>query len=408
MAEKWNSKRYCMIVYATYPLGETRVQREAEVLLRHGYDVDVICLRLPDDSPVDQYNGVKIYREKYRFPVLGAKKEGLRGRFFNYLRFFFSAAARVTQLHIKNKYDVIHVHNLPDFLVFCTFIPKLMGVPVILDLHDLMPEFFAGRFKARMPLLGWLIKWQERQACKFADHVITVSNHWRQSLIKRGVPEQKCSVVMNVADDNIFHPCEEEELRPRQGNQFRLIYHGSIHARYGLDTAVEAVDLVRKDIPNIHLTLIGHGEFLPRIVQMVEERGLSQHVTIEDLHLVEELPGIIRSYDLGIVPYRDDVFTDGLLPTKLMEYAALGVPAISSRTTAIQAYFSDTMTEFFEPGNADDLACRIRFLHDNPDRLRELSLGSQKFNQRYNWTKVSADYLALVDKVQRGNGHLHR
>lgn len=407
MAERGKLKRYCMIVYATYPLGETRVQREAEALLRHGYEVDVICLRLADDLPVDNYKGVRIYREKYHFPLFGSNKKGLGARFLNYIRFFFSAAARVTQLHFQHKYDVIHVHNLPDFLVLSAFIPKMMGVPVILDLHDLMPEFFAGRFKKQMPLVARLIHWQERVACKFADHVITVSEHWRQALIHRGVPAEKCSVVMNVADDHIFHPCAEEKTPAQQPGPFRLIYHGSIHERYGLDTAVEAIDLLRNEIPEIQLTLIGNGEFLPSVARMVEERGLSQHVILDGLHLVEELPGIIRSHDLGVVPYQNDVFTDGLLPTKLMEYAALGLPAVASRTTAIQAYFQDTNTQFFEPGSADDLARQIRFLHDHPDRLGELSQGSLKFNQRYNWSRVSADYLNLVENIRQKNGHSH-
>jgi glycosyltransferase involved in cell wall biosynthesis len=402
--------RHCMIVYATYPLAETRVQREAEALLRHGYEVDVICMRLSDDLPVDSYKGVRIYRENYRFPILGSNHGGLSRKFFNYLRFFISAAIRVTQLHLKKKYDAIQVHNLPDFLVFCALIPKLMGTPIVLDLHDLMPEFFAGRFKTRMPFMAQLICWQERMACKFADHVITVSEHWRQALIKRGVPEHKCSVVMNVADNNIFRPYEGEYRHYPRTNQFRLIYHGSIHERYGLDLAVEAIDMVRKEIPNIHLTLIGHGEFLPHIKQMIEKRGLSQHVSIENLRLAEELPHIIRSCDLGLVPYQNDIFTDGLLPTKLMEYAALGIPAIASRTTAIQAYFSDTMIEFFEPGNANDLAERILYLHSHLDRLAELSRGSQKFNQRYNWSNVSAEYVTLIEQIRRGNGfynHIH-
>ncbi|MDD5369339.1 MAG: glycosyltransferase family 4 protein [Anaerolineaceae bacterium] len=400
LEEKKQLQRCCMIVYATYPLGETRVQREAELLLKHGYEVDVICLRLPGELPEDRFKGVGIYRQKYRFPILGVKSAGLRGRFFNYFRFFSTAAIRVTRLHLKNPYNVIQVHNLPDFLAFSAVIPKLLGVPVILDLHDLMPEFFAGRFKTRLPLMATLINWQERLSCKFADHVITVSEHWRQALIRRGVPEQKCSVIMNVADDAIFHTCDDD-IRPPHSDHFRLIYHGSIHERYGLDLAVEAIDKLRDEIPNIHLTLIGNGEFLPEIVRMVDKRGLKQYVTIEKLHLVEELPGIIRSYNLGVVPYKNDVFTDGLLPTKLMEYAALGLPAVASRTTAIQAYFSGTNTEFFEPGNADDLALRIRYLYDHPARLAQLSRGSQNFNQLYNWTKVGSEYVELVERVRR-------
>lgn len=396
------SKRHCMIVYAIYPLAETRVQREAEALLRHGYEVDVICLRESGDLAVDHYKGVQIYREKFSFPLPLAKSGSLGERFLNYLWFLVSAAIRLTKLHLQKRYDTIQVHNLPDFLVLCALIPKLLGVPIILDLHDLMPEFYAGRFGKKYLLAARLILWQERLACRFADHVITVSEHWKQALIQRGVPAHKCSVVMNVADERIFHPPEGGPLRSVEKDGFRLIYHGGMHERYGLDLVIWAIDQIRHDIPHIHLTLIGQGEYLPHLVLMVEDLGLSQYIMIGQPHLAEELPGIICSCDLGVVPYRNDEFTDGLLPTKLMEYAALGVPAIASRTTAIEAYFSDTMVEFFEPGNVADLARCIRKLYNERDRLGELAQGCRKFNQRYNWAKISEEYVELLEQLRNG------
>ena len=117
------------------------------------------------------------------------------------------------------------------------------------------------------------------------------------------------------------------------------------------------------------------------------------------MHLAEELPDIIRSFDLGVVPYRSDIFTDGLVPTKLMEYAALEIPSIAARTPTILAYFEGTNTEFFEPGNLDDLVQGIRMLYNNPERRKALAAGSRNFTQRYNWTKIGAEYVALVDQL---------
>jgi glycosyltransferase involved in cell wall biosynthesis len=398
-----SSKHHCMIVYALYPLAETRVQREAEALLKNGYEVDVICLRLPGDAAIDCYKGVYIYREEYRVHVPLIKIGELGERFLSYLRFLVAAAIRLAKLGRQKHYDAIQVHNLPDFLVFSALFPKISGVPVILDLHDLMPEFFAGRFGPGKPGLA-LIRLQEHLACKFADRVITVSEQWRQSLIERGVPADKCSVVMNVADDAIFFPKSNARSRSLQSDRFKLIYHGSIHERYGLDLAVMAVAKLRSQIPNIHLTLIGHGEFLPHLEHMVEELELGEFVSIEKPILAEELPEIIRSCDLGIVPYRDDVFTDGLLPTKLMEYAAIGLPAIAAETTAIRTYFSDTMVEFFRPGDVEDLCRCICTLYGRPDRLAELARGCEKFTRRYNWTKTSAEYVAMVDQLRTNRG----
>ncbi|MCP4538173.1 MAG: glycosyltransferase family 4 protein [Chloroflexi bacterium] len=389
-------KRHCMVVLAHYPLAETRVQREAEALAAHGFKVDVICLRGRQEAPQEHYRDVRIFR----LPVQ-LKKKGLARQFANYLHFFILAALKLTQLHIRQPYDTIQTHNLPDFLIFCALIPKLTGIPVILDLHDLMPEFYAGRFgQSKNSLLGRLIRWQEHLSCAFANHVITVSEHWRQALIKRGVPAHKCSVVMNVADPDIFSPSEDDEPPPLDQAKVRLIYHGTLVERYGLDLAIQAVNQARREISNVHLTILGRGKHVPTLKQMIRELDLDDHVTIHDeLRPAEELPEIIRTANLGIVPYRNDVFTDGLLPTKLMEYAALGLPAIAARTTAIEAYFGDAMVEFFEPGDVDDLARCIRTLYENPGRLAELAQKSEKFNQQYNWAKIGAEYVALVERL---------
>lgn len=396
------SKRHCMVVYARYPLGETRVQREAEELVRQGYQVDVICIHTPSEAPaLDFHRGVRIYRVPFRFPAFLAGESRDVQQFLNYICFFASAAGKLARLHAQEPYDIVQVHNVPDFLVFCALIPKLAGVRVILDLHDLMPELYAGRFgqgKNRLPMR--VILWQEKQSCRFADHVITVSEHWRQALIERGVPADKCSVVMNVADQNIFHPLKGN--RPRSSNQARLwmVYHGTVVDRYGMDLVIRAMGQVKHDLPNVHLTVLGRGPHMPVLTQLVRELGLEDHVILRDeIRPAEELPEVIRAADVGIVPYRNDVFTDGLLPTKLMEYAALGLPALAARTTAIEAYFGDTMVEFFEPNDVDDLARCIRILYENPQRLAELREGCERFNQRYNWTRIGAEYVALVERL---------
>jgi glycosyltransferase involved in cell wall biosynthesis len=388
-----------MIVFNQYPLGETRVQRQAEALIRAGYNVDVICKREYGESAIDTYKGVRIFREKFHLGFPFIHDSGLWQKFIDYLYFFISAFVRLNRLHLVDPYSSIQVHNLPDFLVFCTLIQRLKKVPIILDLHDLMPEFYFGRFRNHQSLIPRLIRWQERKACRFADHVLTVSEHWRYLLIQRGLPEKKCSVVMNVADLAIFHPRAGQPPQSPDGVGFQLIYHGTMVRRYGIDLVIEAVDQLKDQIPGIHLHLIGQGEYLPTLSEMVDVRNLKRYVSFEPKMQAEELPEIILSCDLGIVPYRNDVFTDGLLPTKLMEYAALGLPAVASRTSAIERYFAGTNTELFEPENVDDLARCVLKLYHHPARLSELRQGCQKFNERYNWNNISAQYVNLVQHL---------
>ncbi len=382
-----------MIVHAYYPRTETRVQREAEALVDAGYAVDVICLRGEGEAPRERYRGVEVHR----LPIKLNKATLLR-QSLNYVRFSLLAGSRLRRLQLQHRYRTVQVHNLPDFLVFCALVPKLQGVPVILDLHDLMPEFFEGRFGlGRHGVPAALVRLQERLACRFADHVITVSDRWRQTLIARGVAEDKCSVVMNVADERIFTP----RRRPgSNGTKLRLIYHGTLTYRYGLDLAIRAVGLVKDEIPGIRLTIMGSGDQRSDLLALRRELHLEPYVDLVDGWVPEEqLPDTIAQADLGVVPYRNDVFTDGILPTKLMEYAAVGLPCIAARTIAIETYFRGSMVEFFRPGDVDDLARCIRELHRSPERRSALADRSTRFTERYRWSAIGAEYVATVKRL---------
>lgn len=384
--------RHCMVVHAYYPLTETRVQREAEALVAAGFEVDVICPRGEAEAPRERYRGVKVHRLPVRI-----EKSDLGRQFLSYLHFCLRAGGYLSRLQRSRPYDTVQVHNLPDFLVFCAIVPKLQNVPVILDLHDLMPEFFAARFMRSRPVLLRLVRWQERLACRFADHVITVTEHWRQVLIERKVPADRCSVVMNVADENIFVP--RTETSPARGS-FHLLYHGSVTRRYGLDLAIRAIALVKDEVPGIRLTIRGAGQDRPALLELRRELGLEGHIDLIEEHVPEsDLPAIIAQADAAVVPYRDDVFTDGILPTKLMEYAAVGIPCIAARTTAIESYFRDANVEFFTPGDVGDLARAIRLLSSDPAYRAALGARSRRFTERYSWTRLGPEYVALIRRL---------
>ena len=387
---------HCMVVHSYYPYDETRVQRQAEALVQRGHDVDVICLRNGPEPPVEDVDGVTVYR----VPVERDKQRGVVGQFVEYLAFMVLAFIRLTRLHLSRRYDVCQVHNLPDFLVFVALIPRLTGSQIILDLHDLMPEFFCAKFDTDMSSFPVrLVALQERLACRFAHHVITVTDSWRQTLIQRGVPPDKCSVVMNLADPRYF---EAGTAARSTEDGLGLIYHGTITKRYGLDLLVQALARVRERIPDAHLTVQGRGDYLEEIRALVYSLGLEPMVSIRSEFVsAVDLAKLIRSHQIGVVPYRRDIFTDGILPTKLMEYMALGLAVIAARTPAITDYFDEYMIELFAPEDVDDLAQHILYLYQHPERHRELARNTSRFNQKYNWASQREKYVNLVDKLAR-------
>lgn len=390
--------RHCMVVYAFYPLAETRVQRQAEALRERGYEVEVICLHKPGEPFFEVVRGVPVTRLSGRKLHL---LPGFGGRMLAYLYFLLLVLFTLTGRHLKQRYDTVQVHNLPDFLVFCAVGAKLMGAKIILDIHDVMPEFFAER--SGRPLnsgLVRLITWQEQLSCRFADHVITVTERWRQALIERGVPAAKTSVVMNLADHHLF----QRPATPlsRGNGHLRLIYHGTQAPRHGLDTLLQAMAHLRQDAPDIRLTLHGRGDAHEALLAQARRLGLGDTVAFSTAFMpVAELPGFIAAHDVGVIPYQDDLFTGGILPTKLLEYLAVGLPCVAARTAAIADYFDGETVQFFKPGDPADLAQAILTLYREPARRTALVSRSARFLERYNWPAESSRYVALIERLNR-------
>lgn len=382
-----------MVVHAHYPARETRVQRQAQALIAAGHPVDVICLRDDDEPPRSEVDGVRVIR----LPVRRHKDHGLAVQLLEYLAFFVLAAATLSRLHLQHRYASVQVHNLPDFLVFAAAVPKVTGTPVIIDLHDLMPEFFSARSGVAPghPLVR-LVAAQERISCAFADHVVTVTESWKRTLIDRGVDARKISVVMNVPDGNLFRRRPSPAV-PAAHDGLRLFYHGTFTRRYGLDLLLDAVAAVRITAPDVRLTMLGSGEMTDELFERRRALGLEDVATIVTTPVdVEQLIDMIRGADIGVVPNRDDVFTDGILPTKLMEYVALGVPVIAARTTAIAQYFDGDMVEYFTPGDADGLADAILALRSDPDRRRRLADNAEAFTHTYDPAATATAYVDVV------------
>lgn len=391
--------RHCMVVHSHYPIGEPRVERQAKALIQRGYQVDVICLRTEQEKPFERIDGVDIFR----LPVQRHRGRGPAFQMMEYLLFFVLAFFRLSWLYLQRRYDSVQIHNLPDFLVFTALIPKLGGARVILDLHDLMPEFFASSFKTGMENAAVrLLLIQEKLSCWFANHVITVTELWRRSLIQRGVTAEKVSVVMNVADDSIFQrlviPVTGDSEKPT--DSFNLIYHGTLAHRYGIDLLIESLAKVRTEIPKIHLVIHGRGEFIEELRSQAKALNVESLITFSTRYLpMTDIPQLIQQADLGIVPYRRDIFTDGILPTKLMEYVALGVPVLAADTPIIRQYFDETMVRYFQAGDANDLARNILWLYQHRDRLAALAQNADQFNLQYSWNRVADSYAETLDRL---------
>lgn len=386
--------RICIITHSGYPV-EPRARRMAETLAAHAHAVDVLCLQLPGQAADEWLNGVHVIR----LPETRHQGAGALAYFKEYARFFFLAGRELRRHHRRAPYTLVQVHNPPDALVFTTLPLKLTGVPIILDLRELMPELFMSRFRlARNSAIVRLLAWLERLACRYAAAVLVLHDRHRRIMQGRGIPAAKLTQVMNCPDDRIFDPAAVTRGRPPD-EHFVVINHGGILQRYGVDLLVQAVALARNEMPGLRLELYGTGDYQPTVERLVAELGLADIVHFHGQRPLEEMPAAIVQADVGVAPMRQDIFTDCGLPTKLLEYVALGVPGIASRTATTADYFDDSMVLLFEPGNAADLAAKLLVTYRDRPAAEVRAARARRFTETYNWRAESATYLALVARL---------
>ncbi len=396
-----------MLAYTEY-LTDPRVRREAQALAERGDSVDFLCLQPPGAAKnAPRWETVQGVHICY-LPFKKYQGSNQLAYLLSYVAFLFVSAWWITGLHLRRGYQLIQVHTMPDFLIFAAIVPRIFGTKLILDMHDLTSDLYAVKFKSKItrPLV-WGLRLQERMSAGLAHHVITVHEPYRQILIQRGIRPAKITVVMNVPDDRIFamNLRETGKLSAHQEG-FTLVYHGTIVARYGLDVMLHAVaKLIRAgSVPGLHLRVYGKGDDLPRLLALRDELQLDSVVYFHGRHVpTEQLPGLLIQADLAVVPNLSNPFTDYVLPTKLMEYAALGIPAVVARTPVVNQYFDDDMVRYFPPGDDTALAQAISELAGDPALRRGLARTAyQRFTQRNNWTTTKQTYYGVVDTLCPG------
>jgi glycosyltransferase involved in cell wall biosynthesis len=387
------SRRVCIVSYSIYET-DTRVFRYGKTLAERGDEVDAIVLSGNSRSPVEEMvDGVRVLRIQTRE---GNKEQSKISYLLPLLRFLAVAGWRIAREHAKRPYDLLHIHNVPDFLVFAAWRSKLGGAKVILDIHDVVPEFFASKFAITTESnIVRLLKFMERISASFADHVILANDLWLNKYVSRSAPSGKCSVMINYVDRQIFFP------RPcaRKDNKLVILFPGGLQWHQGLDIAIRAFDKLKDRLPHAEFHIYGEGSAKPDLVRLVHELGLDEKVRFFGLLDTKKIAEVMANADLGVVPKRADSFGNEAYSTKIMEFMSLGVPVVVSSTKIDRFYFDDSVVRFFESGNPEALAeAMIEVLQDDKLRQRMVASGLEYAAQN-SWNVRETDYLNLVDSL---------
>jgi glycosyltransferase involved in cell wall biosynthesis len=389
-------RRICMVTHSFYE-SDGRVSRYAEALARRGDEVEVFGLRSSPDLPRAQtLRGVRLFRLQSR---LGKRERTQSSYLFPLLRFLVLSSCRLTTRHLRRRYDLVHVHNVPDFLVFGAWLPKLTGAKVILDIHDIVPEFYASKFGSNSsPQTVRALKIMERLSAAFADHVIMSNHLWLEKYCARTRSADKCSVFINNVNSEVFHPSP----RHRADGKTIVLFPGGLQWHQGVDIAIQAFQQVRAEIPSAELHIYGDGNMKQDLVKLTAELGLSDFIHFFRPVGLTEIAAVMADADLGIVPKRADSFGNEAYSTKIMEFMSVGVPVVVSSTTIDRYYFNESVVRFFESGNVEAMsAAMFEVLRDESLRQR-LAGNALAYAKRHSWDTRKTDYLQLVDALVEG------
>jgi glycosyltransferase involved in cell wall biosynthesis len=387
--------KQCMHAHAFFPL-EVRIAAEVRAAVDAGFEVDVVCLRGEGEPAVDVCEGATVYR----LPISHVHGAGPIRVVGEYLGFTILAALKAARLAIRRRYDVVQVHNPPDFLVAAALVPRALGSRIVLDIHDLSPDMYNMRFEGRRGAGGAdrILRMIERAAVSFADEVLTVHEPYRQELIGRGAPAAKVSVVLNTLDERLVPGTERREALGR----FVVSYHGTVTPHYGVELLVGAAAAALEEIPELAIEIYGRGDSVPDVRSRAEELGIGGRVHVHDEWRPQrDVLAIVQNAAVGVVPNLPTRLNRFALSTKLFEYVALGVPVVCSDLATLRTYFSEDEVLFFRPGDERSLAAALVEVAQSPDAARARAVAAHARYQSYRWPVNAERYVKVVKKAAR-------
>ncbi len=382
--------RVCLVSYSVYE-SDVRVARYGNALIERGDEVDVIALK---SDPQVQAEGVVGGARVSRVQTRAGHERSKLSYLLPLLRFLAVSSWRITREHARRPYDLLHIHNVPDFLVFAAIWPKLKGAKVILDIHDIVPEFFTSKFGVSAETITVrLLKLMERRSASFADHVILANHLWFEKYTSRSAPPEKCSVVINHVDRRIF----AQHLRSRSDDKQIILFPGGLQWHQGLDIAIRAFGKLKNRLPRAEFHVYGEGHTKPDLVQLTRDLGLEGKVRFMDVLSTEGIAEVMANADLGVVPKRADSFGNEAYSTKIMEFMSVGVPVVVSSTKIDRYYFNDSVVRFFPSGNHEAMAEAMYEVLTNADLRQRLVAQGSEYADANNWEARRGDYLKIVD-----------
>jgi glycosyltransferase involved in cell wall biosynthesis len=383
-----DSARHVLVIVENLPLCvDHRLGKQVPALLAAGHHVTVVTRRDPGNEP---------WRTRPRLTLMEhpspAEPAGPLGYGYEYATAFVCAAVLSLVAHHRRRVDVVQFCQPPDVYFPLAWLLRALGVAVLVDQRDLMPELFEARYGPSRPV-GAVLRWLERRTQRAAHHTIGV-NGWLQARLEGAGAARPVSVVSNgPALARISAARPDPSLR--DGAAWRCCWIGKMNRQDRVDLLVEALGVLVHDRGrrDCRIAIVGDGECLADLRARVHELGLDAWVTLPGWVAEDALFTHLASADVGL----DTSLQAEVSPVKAMEYMAFGLPVVAFDLPETAALVRDAGV-LVPPGDTLRFAAELDDLLDDPDRVARLGrIGRRRFVDELSWERHSEVYLAAIE-----------
>ena len=349
---------------------------------------------------VERMDGVRVVRV---FTYLAAN-EALWRRGASWLSYLVTATLSGL---VERRPDVV-VATSPQ--LFCAWAGVLVSrakrLPLVLEIRDLWPESVAavGALRSRMAL--GLLERVAQGAYVSAARIVTVGEGYRRRLADQGVDPARVSVVMNGVDRELFRPrAADPAVAARLGvaGRFVVAYCGTIGMAHGLEVVLRAgAALAARGRPDVVFVLAGDGARLDALRRAAAEAGLDNVIFTGRLER-ERIPAVLACSHACLVHLRASETFTTVMPSKIFEAAAMGLPVVLGVRGFARRFVEDTGCGLcIEPEDADGLAAAVLRLAGDPGLRRRLGQAGRACAARFDRDRLAARYLEIIRRTADG------
>ncbi len=345
---------------------------------------------------VEMMDGVRVVRVKTYITA----NAGFLKRTLDYVSFMVTGF--VAGL-FQRRPDVI-VGTSPQF--FCAVgawaLAAVRRKPFVFELRDLWPASIVAVGAMKESRVIRFLEKTELFLYRRACAIVPVTEAFRKDLVARGVCPEKIHVVRNGVDLSRYHPMSRDaDLEREYGLQDRLVvgYLGTHGLAHGLGEVVDAAELLRGR-EDIVFLFVGGGVARGDVEKRVANKGL-ENVRLLPRQPRKMMPRLWSLCDVSLVPLRDNPVFATVIPSKLFESMAMGVPVVASlpEGEATGIVREAEVGEVVPPDDPTALAAAVSSLKDTPERLAALRAACLKVAPRFSRERQAERMLELLKEI---------